>query len=198
MNPNLIGLVDPGALAVARAHAHSSLNRNPYFTAQSALTASRVVEIWKSKDWKMQTFRSDVTQIAPRTLREKLKGGIEWNIANTTGAEQEFWRNLRASIRFSIKGETLTIFKAKDILDSMSDSVAAGNADIRAEFINWATRALPGKTFHRPGLELDAETIEWFKSKLNEPRWTDAFVGFARANEVRIVRTTAPITEDLT
>ena len=193
MNPNFAHLIDPGALAQARAHAHTSLNRNPYYTAQSALLASRVVEVWKREGWCMQNLNASILTIAPRTLREKLKSGIEWNIANSTGAEAEFWRTVRATIKFSIKGDILTLYKTEDVTAAMSNAAPKIDADIRAEFINWASRALPGKTFHRPGLTLDDDTVKWFKDKLNEPKWTDAFVGYARNNEVRIVRTTAII-----
>lgn len=204
MDINLRHLVDPSQFARTAATAREALDKphktDPYYTANNGHYAAKVVAAWRAAGFTPQHIRHADMFVTSRSLIAKIRGGIDWNMAHAdTTEQQQFWETLRRELRFrKHDGQTTTMYRETEVAFVMKPAVSEDfHLQLRSALIDWALKAQPGAKFHKVGLDLSLEDVAWFQAKLDEPAWAETFVGFAKANEIRVIRTEAPITQSL-
>ena len=203
MDINIRHLFDPSQVARTAAAAQTAINNrpsDPYYTASNGTFAAKVVAAWKSDGWKAQHIRHGDLHISSRSLTAKIRGGIEWNAYHADTTEhQNFWAELRRDVRFRKKdANTITIYRESEPDFVMTRAGAESfNMQLRTQLISWAQTAKPGAKFHKVALDLGEDDVSWFQRKLDEPAWAETFVGFAKPNEIRVIRTEAPIKDPI-
>jgi hypothetical protein len=203
MHIDIRSFVDPGQLARIQAVAKDAIDKprhqpDPYYTSNNGMFAARIVAGWRADGWRAQDIRHADIQLSARALVAKLRSGMEWNAYHAESLDQaEFWRKLRTDMRSRKKDQhTVTIYRDDDLSVIMTRSGGEGiGLQLREALLSWAQDAKANDKFHKVALDLSDEDVAWFQNKLDEPAWSDAFVGYAKPTEVRIIRTAAAIKE---
>lgn len=204
MHLELKHLFDPSQLARTAAVARDAVDRkvteNPYYTASNGHFAAKIIAAWKADGFKPSHLRHGDRFISGRAMTAKIRGGIDWNSYHADTSEQRnFWEEMRKDIRFRKKdAQSVTMYRDREPEFIMSRAGGESfNMQLRTALIDWAQKAQPGAKFHKVALDLSEEDVAWLQRKLDEPAWAETFVGFVKPNEIRVIRTEAPIKEPL-